>query len=124
MAKKPKSETVFIGNKNVEIVAVSLEKLTEAIFLLIPYVKLIKTIKSELTNNSTDLALFYDIVQNLVDQINRDHLNKILAIFTGLSVDEIKDASGTDIVRILPTIIYMNDLYIVYNIFKQLEAFE
>lgn len=124
MAKKLTSEKVYIGNKEITLKPINFEQMTAVMFLLVPYVKLIKTIKDELGNTKTDVSLFYDIINNLIEQLDKTSLIRILSIFLGESPEYVTGLTASDIMPILPNIIYINDLYIVYSMFKQLEAFE
>lgn len=114
---------IKVAGEKITILPVSYDEILEVVFLLLPYIKMVRVIKDE-HKSSLDPVIFFDIVENLIMQLNKKSLSRILVIF--LKRDEVFVANLTnkDLVRLAPIIIRENGLIETMFLMRNLGAFE
>lgn len=121
---KKKDSVVYINKTRIKITPVTYDEMLEVIFLILPYLKLVRVIKEEHQSITTDPTLFFDIVQNLILQLNRRDLNRILQILLRKDGGFVNQISHVDFIRALPVLIRENKLIDTVFILRNLGAFE
>lgn len=118
-----KVPTFKINNRAIEITPVSYDEILEVVFLLLPYIKLVRVVKAEHKSN-LDPVIFFDIVENLILQLNRKDFNRILVLTTHQDEEFINTLTHKDLIMIAPTIITVNHLIETMFLLRNLGAFE
>lgn len=103
--------------KAVEIKPITFSQFVDVIFLASPYIKLIKRIKTEYNSNS-DGNLFRFVVSSLLNEMDRNDINKIFAILLQKTEQEMAELELIKFVGYIPTIINVNNLLELYSIAK------
>jgi len=93
------------------------------VFLLLPYIKMVRVVKEEHKSN-LDPVIFFDIIENLILQLHLKDINKILQIFLKQDEEFVSTLTAQDFVRIAPIIIRINNLVEVMFLMRNLGAFE
>jgi len=114
---------IKIGKKTLPLKPMSLEEAVNFIFILFPYIKLIKRSKEEYKTEN-NINHFSFIVSTLVDELDKETLYKAISLLLHQPIDVIKTIESKDIYLALPKLIRANNLIELYYIFKNLGAFE
>ena len=104
---------LYQRNKNIR--KLSFDNLLDICFLILPYIKAVKKIKEEYKGNSP-IDLFKDIVENILSQLNKDNIQKILDIVYINS----KNKTPKDIISDIPYIIHRNNLIEIFILLQEL----
>jgi len=124
LKKVEKPDNTFIINKRqITILPVTYDETLEVVFLLLPYIKMVRVIKEEHKSN-LDPIIFFDIVENLILQLRRQDINKILQILLKQDEGFVSELTTEDFVRLAPIFIRINHLIEVMFILRNLGAFE
>lgn len=95
----------------------------DVIFLILPYLKLVRVIKQE-KQSIMEPGLFFDVIDNLIKQLNRQDLNKALMILTKQDEEFVKTLSHEDFIKILPVLIKENHFVETMFILRNLGMFD
>lgn len=114
---------VFLNKQKIAITAVTFDELLEVAFLFSPYLKAAIKMREEYKSEG-DAFAFFDVVQNIVTQLNVADFNKSIQILLKLPEESVKELTANDIVKILPIIIQENDLVSVFFSMRSLGLFE
>ena len=95
----------------------------EVVFLVLPYMKgFMKSRK--MIADETPVDLYFDIVSNIFQQVNRNHLTKILTIVLHENEDFCSGLIYADFVRVLPSVIRENRFSETFQILLALGVFD
>lgn len=95
----------------------------EFIFLIIPYIKLIKRAKADYKGDM-DTGTFSFVVSTLVQELDKETLYKACSIIYHCDVEELKKVETVKVIRLLPKLIKINNLIETMMIMKSLGAFD
>jgi hypothetical protein len=115
--------TFTINNRQITIVPATYDEVLEVVFLLLPYLKMVRVVKEEHKSN-LDPVIFFDIVENLILQLRRQDINKILQIFLKQDEEFVSKITADDLVKLAPIIIRVNNLIEIMFLMRNLGAFE
>lgn len=118
-----KRDEYKINGKIIAVEKLNFSELIDIIFLIIPYLKLIKRIRAEYLAESSG-EIFRFVIQTLADEIDREDLYKVFSIALRLPEEEIKTAEISELVLIIPQIIRRNGLLDLYLLMKRLGALD
>ncbi len=120
--KKP-DNTFTINNREITILPATYDEVLEVVFLLLPYLKMVRVIKEQHKSN-LDPVIFFDIVENLILQLSRKDANKILQILLKQDEEFVSIMTVKDVVTLAPILIKVNNLIETMFILRNLGAFE
>lgn len=123
--KKPiqPDNIITLKGKKITITPGTYDEVLEVVFLLLPYLKLVRVIKTEHKSN-LEPEIFFDIVENLILQLKRKDLNRILQVLLKQDEQFVSQLTGEDLVRIAPILMKENHLIEIMLILRNLGAFE
>jgi len=125
--KKEQTETsvskLYIKERFIIITPISYEELLEVVFLILPYLKLVKVIRNE-KQSAVTADIFFDVINNLILQLNRKDLNRALQLLTRQDETFVNSLTAEDLLKMLPLIIRENKLIDVFFVMRSLGAFE
>ena len=121
--EKPDKDEYKINGKKVIVEKLNFSDLIDVVFLVLPYIKIIKRVRAEY-QSQTDSELFRFMIQTLIEEMDKTALYKAFAIATKLPEDEIKQMSVIDMVTITPGLIRKNGLLDLYLLMKRLGALD
>jgi len=126
--KKPQPQTKIIksfkiNDRQVQITPISYNEMLDVIFLILPYLKLIRVIKQE-HESIMDPGLFFDVIESMVNQLNRRDLTKILVILIKQDEQFCSTLTHKELIMMLPTLIMENDFIDTMQLLKGLGVFE
>lgn len=115
-----KKQKIRLGNKELEIKAMTLQESVKFVFLLAPYAILFKRIKKEFNANSD----FTFMIKILCDELDKDVLFQAFSIL--LHEDEyfVRSIDISKLVLYLPYLIRINNMIDLFLIFKKLGLFD
>lgn len=97
--------------------------MVEIVFLVLPYLRgFLQAHRGIKTENPVDI--YYDVVSNIFEQINRNHQTKILMFLLHEDENFCKELTYADFIKVLPAIMRENKLAETFQILFALGVFD
>lgn len=119
-----KSKTKTETNDNGSTVEkLNFSELIDLIFLILPYIKLIKRIRAEYQSDN-QAEVFRFTIQTLLEGMDKGDLYKIISIAGRIPEEKAKEMSLSEFILLTPKIIRANNLIDLYLLMKRLGAID
>lgn len=123
--KKPIQKTPVnftVNERVITISPISFEKMLEVVFLILPYLKMVKIVKEEYKTDD-DAFVFFDVIENLLLHLDKENIVKALSILLNQDIEFTKTITHVQALQIMPLIIDQNDLIETFYLLRELGAF-
>jgi hypothetical protein len=110
LKKWQRKKTFLINKRIVKIKPLTFDEMLEVVFLLLPYLKIIKLAKQEIDEDATPSDIYYDVLHNGIVQMSRTDASRAVMILLHQDLKFVEEMAFKDFQRILPTVVRENDL--------------
>ena len=112
----------MINKRKVTIKPVPYSGMLEVVFLILPYLKMVRVIKDE-HKSFMEPDIFFDVIENLILQLKPKDLSRVLQIFLDQDEEFVSVLTNKDLVMLAPIIIRENNIVETMLLLRSLGAF-